>query len=154
MKIKKLFVLVGILFFSILLTSCVTVTDNVDKFVDKLYDKQMGKVTGLVVDLRTRGTDKEEEGTYAGGHISGAQSFDVHQDKDFDKWITKLTSTNSTIYLVDSGKEEYVPILEILEELGYKNIIVYTEGYETLRASEAFIEAIYESTGLEDCGCE
>ncbi len=154
MKIKKLVALTSVLLFSILLSSCVTITSNTDKFVDKLYDNQIGKVTGLVVDLRKRGTEELEEGTYAGGHISGAQSFDVYQDEDFEGWIKKFTSLKTTIYLVDSGKKEYMPILEILEELGYKSIVVYTEGYETLRVSESFVEAIYESTGLEDCGCE
>ena len=50
--------------------------------------------------------------------------------------------------------EEYVEIVEELKELGYKKIVVYTKGYEYLRTTEEFKEAIYEGSGLDDCGCD
>lgn len=154
MKIKQIIITFGILVLSILLTSCVTITDDEEKFVDKLYEQQIGKIDGLVVDLRIRGTEAEEEKTFSEHHISGAKSFDVTQDSDFASWIGKLSNNKITIFLVDSGNEEYKPILDILEDLGYKKIVVYTKGYEYLRTTQVFIDAIYEGHGIEDCGCD
>jgi rhodanese-related sulfurtransferase len=146
--------MISLLFLLIILTSCVTITDDEQKFVDKLYKQQTEKITGLVVDLRVRGTEAEEPHTFSEHHISGAKSFDIENDSDFASWIKKLSNNKVTIFIVDSGKGEYIEIVEILKELGYKDIVVYTKGYETLRASEAFTEAIFEGHGIEDCGCE
>ena len=151
---KKSILIIGLLFLLIFLTSCVTITDNEQKFVDKLYEQQTEKITGLVVDLRIRGTEEEEPHTFSEHHISGAKSFDVKNDKDFATWIKKLSNNKVTIFLVDSGNSEYVEIVEILKELGYKDIVVYTKGYEYLRTTTAFTEAIYEGHGIDDCGCE
>lgn len=154
MTIKKISLLISIFFLTICLTSCVTITDNDQKFADKLYAWQIGKTEGLVVDLRVRGTEKEEEHTFSKYHIKGAKSFDVTQDEDFASWISKLSNNKVTIFLVDSGNGEYEEILEVLKSLKYKNIVVYTKGYENLRITDAFIEAIYEGSGIEDCGCD
>lgn len=154
MTIKKISLLISMFFLVICLTSCVTITDNDQKFVDKLYASQIGKIEGLVVDLRVRGTEKEEEHTFSKYHIKGAKSFDVTQDEDFASWISKLSNNKVTIFLVDSGNGEYEEILEVLKSLKYKNIVVYTKGYEKLRITDAFIEAIYEGSGIEDCGCD
>lgn len=151
---KKSILIIGLLFLLIFLTSCVTITDNEQKFVDKLYEQQTEKITGLVVDLRIRGTEAEEPHTFSEHHISGAKSFDVKNDKDFATWIKKLSNNKVTIFLVDSGNNEYVEIVDILKELGYKDIVVYTKGYEHLRTTTAFTEAIYEGHGIDDCGCE
>lgn len=153
MTIKKSVLTICLLVLLILLTSCVTITDNEQKFVDKLYQQQIGKTEGLVVDLRVRGTENEEPLTFSKYHISGAKSFDVNQDEDFASWVKKLSSDKTTIFIVDSGNSEYVEIVEILESLGYKKIVVYTKGYEYLRTTPAFNEAIYEGHGLDDCGC-
>lgn len=151
---KKNILFIIITCFLLLLTSCVTITDDEQKFVDKLYEQQTGKVTGLVVDLRIRGTEAKEPHTFSENHISGAKSFDVSQDEDFSSWIKKLSNNKVTIFLVDSGNGEYVEIVDVLKELGYKDIVVYTKGYEHLRTTTAFTEAIYEGQGLDDCGCE
>lgn len=151
---KKSILIISLLFLLIFLTSCVTITDDEKKFVDKLYEQQTEKITGLVVDLRIRGTEAEEPHTFSEHHISGAKSFDVVNDKDFATWIKKLSNNKVTIFLVDSGNSEYVEIVEILKELGYKDIVVYTKGYEYLRTTTAFTEAIYEGHGIDDCGCE
>ena len=154
MKNKKNILIIGLLFLLTILSSCVTITDNEQKFVDKLYEQQTEKITGLVVDLRVRGTEAEEPHTFSEHHISGAKSFDVKNDKDFATWIKKLSNNKVTIFLVDSGNNEYVEIVDILKELGYKDIVVYTKGYEHLRTTTAFTEAIYEGHGIDDCGCE
>ena len=151
---KKSILIISLLFLLIFLTSCVTITDDEKKFVDKLYEQQTEKITGLVVDLRIRGTEAQEPHTFSEHHISGAKSFDVVNDKDFATWIKKLSNNKVTIFLVDSGNSEYVEIVEILKELGYKDIVVYTKGYEYLRTTTAFTEAIYEGHGIDDCGCE
>ena len=151
---KKSILIISLVFLLIFLTSCVTITDDEKKFVDKLYEQQTEKITGLVVDLRIRGTEAEEPHTFSEHHISGAKSFDVVNDKDFATWIKKLSNNKVTIFLVDSGNSEYVEIVEILKELGYKDIVVYTKGYEYLRTTTAFTEAIYEGHGIDDCGCE
>lgn len=154
MTIKKISLIISTFLLTLILTSCVTITDDEQKFVAKLYEQQIGKVNGLVVDLRVRGTEAEEEKTFSEHHISGAKSFDVTQDEDFASWISKLSNNKVTIFLVDSGNGEYEEILEILKSLKYKNIIVYTEGYEKLRITDAFNEAIFEGHGIEDCGCD
>ena len=119
MTIKKISLLISMFFLVICLTSCVTITDNDQKFVDKLYASQIGKIEGLVVDLRVRGTEKEEEHTFSKYHIKGAKSFDVTQDEDFASWISKLSNNKVTIFLVDSGNGEYEEILEVLKNEGY-----------------------------------
>lgn len=154
MKNKKNILIIGLLFLLTILSSCVTITDDEQKFVDELYKQQTEKITGLVVDLRVRGTEAEEPYTFSKHHISGAKSFDVLQDKDFASWIKKLSNNKVTIFIVDSGNNEYVEIVDILKELGYKDIVVYTKGYEHLRTTTAFTEAIYEGHGIDDCGCE
>ena len=154
MKNKKNILIIGLLFLLTILSSCVTITDDEQKFVDELYKQQTEKITGLVVDLRVRGTEAEEPHTFSKHHISGAKSFDVLQDKDFASWIKKLSNNKVTIFIVDSVNNEYVEIVDILKELGYKDIIVYTKGYEHLRTTTAFTEAIYEGHGIDDCGCE
>ncbi len=154
MKIRKILLCIPIIILTIFLNSCVTITDNDKKFVDKLYQAQIGEITGLVVDLRVRGTEAEETGTFSEHHISGAKSFDVKQDTDFKSWIAKLASKKVTIFIVDEGNGEYEAILDILKEEGYKDIVVYTKGYKTLRESKIFIDSIYEGTGIEDCGCD
>lgn len=151
---KKNILMIGLLFLLVVLSSCVTITSDEEKFVDKLYKQQIGEITGLVVDLRVRGTENLEPLTYAQHHISAAKSFDVTVDKDFASWIKKISSTKATIFIVDSGNNEYVEIVDILKELGYKDIVVYTKGYEYLRTTKAFTEAIYEGHGIDDCGCE
>ncbi len=151
---KKSILIICLLFLLTILSSCVTITDDEQKFVDELYKQQTEKITGLVVDLRVRGTEAEEPHTFSEHHISGAKSFDVLQDKDFASWIKKLSNNKVTIFIVDSGNNEYVEIVDILKELGYKDIVVYTKGYEYLRITAAFIEAIYEGHGIDDCGCE
>lgn len=154
MTIKKISLILSFFLLTFLLTSCVTVTDDEQKFVDKLYEQQIGKINGLVVDLRVRGTEAEEEKTFSKYHISGAKSFDVNQDEDFTSWISKLSNNKVTIFLVDSGNGEYEEILDILKSLKYKNIVVYTKGYEYLRTTKPFTDAIYEGHGIEDCGCD
>ncbi len=154
MMSRKYILIISLLFLLIILTSCVTITDDEQKFVDKLYKQQTEKIIGLVVDLRVRGTEAEEPHTFSEHHISGAKSFDLENDSDFASWIKKLSNNKVTIFIVDSGKGEYIEIVEILKELGYKDIVVYTKGYETLRVSEAFTEAIFEGHGIDDCGCE
>lgn len=154
MIIKKISFGVSIFLLTLLLASCVTITDDEQKFIDKLYEQQIGSINGLVVDLRVRGTEAEEEKTFSEYHISGAKSFDVTQDEDFASWISKLSNNKVTIFLVDSGHGEYEEIVEILKSLKYKDIVVYTKGYEYLRTTKPFIEAIYEGHGIEDCGCD
>lgn len=154
MKIKQILSVSIILTLFFMLTSCVKVYSDEQKFVDKLYDQQLGKIEGLVLDLRIRGTINKEDGTFAKSHISGAKSFDVNQDEDLKSFMNKIAGKKTTIFIVDSGNEEYIKIVEELKELGYKKIVVYTGGYEYLRTTKAFIEAIYEGSGLDDCGCD
>ena len=154
MKIKKVLSIICLLILCLTLSSCVTITDDEKKFVDKLYSQQLGEIEGLVIDLRTRGTEDEEDNTFSGYHISGAKSFDVNQDEDLESFMNKIAGKKVTLFIVDSGNLEYVEIVEELKELGYKKIVVYTKGYEYLRTTEEFKEAIYEGSGLDDCGCD
>lgn len=154
MKIKKILGIISLLILCLTLSSCVTITDDEKEFVDKLYEQQIGKIEGLVIDLRTRGTIDEEDHTFSGYHISGAKSFDVSQDTDLKSFMNKIAGKKVTLFIVDSGNKEYVPIVEELKDLGYKKIVVYTKGYEYLRTTEVFNEAIYEGSGLDDCGCD
>ena len=152
MKIKKVYSIICLLILCLTLSSCVTITDDEEKFVDKLYSQQIGEIEGLVIDLRTRGTEDEENNTFSGYHISGAKSFDVNQDEDLESFMNKIAGKKVTLFIVDSGNKEYEKVVEELKELGYKKIVVYTKGYEYLRTTEAFKEAIYEGSGLDDCG--
>lgn len=154
MKIKKILSIISLLILCLTLSSCVTITDDEKKFVDKLYSQQLGEIEGLVIDLRTRGTIDEEDNTFSGYHISGAKSFDVNQDEDLESFMNKIAGKKVTLFIVDSGNLEYVEIVEELKELGYKKIVVYTKGYEYLRTTKEFKEAIYEGSGLDDCGCD
>jgi rhodanese-related sulfurtransferase len=154
MKIKKILSIISLLILCLTLSSCVTITDDEKKFVDKLYSQQIGKIEGLVIDLRTRGTEDEEDKTFSGYHISGAKSFDVNQDEDLESFMNKIAGKKVTLFIVDSGNKEYEKVVEELKELGYKKIVVYTKGYEYLRTTEVFKEAIYEGSGLDDCGCD
>jgi rhodanese-related sulfurtransferase len=154
MKIKKVLSIICLLILCLTLSSCVTITDDEEKFVDKLYSQQIGEIEGLVIDLRTRGTEDEENNTFSGYHISGAKSFDVNQDEDLESFMNKIAGKKATLFIVDSGNKEYEKVVEELKELGYKKIVVYTKGYEYLRTTEAFKEAIYEGSGLDDCGCD
>lgn len=154
MKIKKVLSIICLLILCLTLSSCLTITDDEEKFVDKLYSQQIGEIEGLVIDLRTRGTEDEENNTFSGYHISGAKSFDVNQDEDLESFMNKIAGKKVTLFIVDSGNKEYEKVVEELKELGYKKIVVYTKGYEYLRTTEAFKEAIYEGSGLDDCGCD
>lgn len=154
MKIKKVLSIICLLILCLTLSSCVTITDDEEKFVDKLYSQQIGEIEGLVIDLRTRGTEDEENNTFSEYHISGAKSFDVNQDEDLESFMNKIAGKKVTLFIVDSGNKEYEKVVEELKELGYKKIVVYTKGYEYLRTTEAFKEAIYEGSGLDDCGCD
>ncbi len=154
MTIKKISLYISIFLLTFVLASCVTITDDEQKFIDKLYEQQIGSINGLVVDLRVRGTEAEEKNTFSEHHISGAKSFDVTLDEDFASWISKLSNNKVTIFLVDSGHGEYEEIVDILKKINYKKIIVYTKGYEYLRTTKAFIDTIYEGRGIDDCGCD
>ena len=68
--------------------------------------------------------------------------------------MNKIAGKKVTLFIVDSGNKEYEKVVEELKELGYKKIVVYTKGYEYLRTTEVFKEAIYEGSGLDDCGCD
>ena len=157
MKISKLIYIFVLLINLVLLTSCnkIQAVDDTEYFINVLYDYSHGEIeNGCIIDLRPLENDPNND-DYDHGHIHGALSYDYNkQEKDtFITWITGLKSKKATIIIVDSGNDEYKTIVEYLKEAGYKNIISYTLGYQSLKSSESFKIKVEETTGTYDCGC-
>lgn len=157
MKISKLIYIFILLINLVMLTSCskIKTTNDAEYFLDVLYDYSKGEIkNGCIIDLRPLINDESQD-DYDHGHINGALSYDFNnQNKEtFITWITGLKSKKATIILVDSGNNEYQTIIKYLEEAGYKNIICYTLGYQSLKQSESFNIIVEEKTGTYDCGC-
>lgn len=136
----------------ITLTSCKskvisTNKDNYSKYINEFYQYQIGKKEGYVaVDLRD--TD-----IYAEGHIKGFISYNYQNStkEEFINYITGMYNKKTTIFLLDSDGSLIEEVSNILQELEYKKIYIYTDGYESLielAKSDIFIE-----TGLDNCGC-
>lgn len=137
---------------AVLLTGCTKVktTDSAKEFCEYIYDITRGEIKrGAVIDLR----DLEKD--YAAGHIYGALSYDFKNQSEnhFITWITGLKSTDTQILLVDYGNGEHEVIMDYLKKAGYKKVLAYTLGYDTLKETTEFSQMVEVKTGTDDCGC-
>lgn len=134
------------------LSSCskVKTTEDSKEFCEYIYDISRGEIKrGVVIDLRDLETD------YASGHIYGALSYEFsnQEENHFITWITGLKSTDTQVLIIDSGNNEHQTIMNYLEKAGYKKVLAYTLGYDTLKDSNEFKQKVEVKTGTEDCGC-
>lgn len=134
------------------LTSCAKVktTSDSKEFCEYIYDISRGEIKrGAVIDLRDLETD------YATGHILGSLSYNFknQSEEHFITWITGLKSTDTQILLIDYGKNEHVVIMEYLKKAGFKKVLAYTLGYDTLKETNEFKQMVEVKTGTDDCGC-
>lgn len=136
----------------ITLTSCkskviATNKDNYSKYINEFYQYQIGQKEGYVaVDLR-------DTNTYAEGHIKGFISYNYQNStkEEFINYITGMYNKKTTIFLLDSDGSLIEEVSSILQELEYKKIYIYTDGYESL--IELAKNDIFIETGLDNCGC-
>ena len=136
----------------ITLTSCkskviATNKDNYSKYINEFYQYQIGQKEGYVaVDLR-------DTNTYAEGHIKGFISYNYQNltKEEFINYITGMYNKKTTIFLLDSDGSLIEEVSSILQELEYKKIYIYTDGYESL--IELAKNDIFIETGLDNCGC-
>ena len=121
--------------------------DNYSKYINEFYQYQIGKKEGYVaVDLRD--TD-----IYAEGHIKGFISYNYQNStkEEFINYITGMYNKKTTIFLLDSDGSLIEEVSSILQELEYKKIYIYTDGYDSL--IELAKDDIFIETGLDNCGC-
>lgn len=136
----------------ITLTSCkskviATNKDNYSKYINEFYQYQIGQKEGYVaVDLR-------DTNIYAEGHIKGFISYNYQNStkEEFINYITGMYNKKTTIFLLDSDGSLIEEVSSILQELEYKKIYIYTDGYESL--IELAKDDIFIETGLDNCGC-
>ena len=136
----------------ITLTSCkskviATNKDNYSKYINEFYQYQIGQKEGYVaVDLR-------DTNIYAEGHIKGFISYNYQNStkEEFINYITGMYNKKTTIFLLDSDGSLIEEVSSILQELEYKKIYIYTDGYESL--IELAKNDIFIETGLDNCGC-
>ena len=152
MKQNRFIYILLIIFSIFLVIGCQKIKETTDSayFIEQVYNWSNGKLeNSILIDLRK--LDEE----YAMGHISGAKSYDYSKvDKEkFTTWITGMYHKKTTVLLIDSGNNEYQLIVEYLKEAGYKKIIAYTKGYNTLKEDESFKIKLIEVKGKDDCGC-
>ena len=62
-----------------------------------------------------------------------------------------MYNKKTTIFLLDSDGSLIEEVSSILQELEYKKIYIYTDGYESL--IELAKNDIFIETGLDNCGC-
>ena len=134
------------------LTSCAKVktTSDSKEFCEYIYDISRGEIKrGAVIDLRDLETD------YAAGHILGALSYNFknQSEEHFITWITGLKSTDTQILIIDDGENEHQIIMDYLKKAGFKKVLAYTLGYDTLKESTEFKQMVEVKTGTDDCGC-
>jgi rhodanese-related sulfurtransferase len=149
MKNISLFLLLLVILF---ISGCskIRTTDSAKEFCEYIYDISRGEIKrGAVIDLRDLETD------YAQGHIYGALSYNFknQEESHFITWITGLKSTDTYILLIDSGNNEHQVIMTYLEKAGYKKVLAYTQGYNTLKETTEFKQKVEVNTGTDDCGC-
>lgn len=136
----------------ITLTSCKSKViasnkDNYSKYINEFYQYQIGQKEGYVaVDLR-------DTNIYAEGHIKGFISYNYQNStkEEFINYITGMYNKKTTIFLLDSDGSLIEEVSSILQELEYKKIYIYTDGYESL--IELAKNDIFIETGLDNCGC-
>lgn len=153
---KKISVILLIIFSVFLLTSCEKIKETPDgyEFIDLLYQVQVGAIDrAVVIDVRplNDGTDND----YESGHVIGALNYQPNSknQKEFIEWITSIKVKETDVFIYDNGNLEYKEILPYLQEAGYKHITVFTDGYSVLKAYGDFLMKIEEATGIDDCGC-
>ena len=132
------------------LSACFPWLSDSNHYPSLPWHQRSGEIKrGVVIDLRDLETD------YASGHIYGALSYDFsnQEENHFITWITGLKSTDTQVLIIDSGNNEHKTIMNYLEKAGYKKVLAYTLGYDTLKDSNEFKQKVEVKTGTEDCGC-
>lgn len=131
------------------------------KFVDEYYEYLADNKQGFVaLDLRTLDPD------YASGHLKGFMSYQYHIARNhlepdsvynerisetFIKWMELNHSKDLTVFLIDKDGSIVTQVAVKLKGAGYKNIYIYTSGYDTIiNHLNGKIEIV---TGVDDCGC-
>lgn len=153
---KKISLVLLLIFSVFLLTSCEKIKETADayEFIDLLYDVQTGEIErGMVIDVRP--LDDGTENDYESGHVLGAINYqpNTKNQEEFIQWITSIKVTETEVLIYDNGNLEYQEIIPYLQEAGYKKITIFTVGYRHLKAYGDFLMKIEEATGIDDCGC-
>lgn len=161
MKMLKKGCVLGVIIFSIIfLVSCgkIKLYDKAKTFCEKLekydIDPEKRKQT-VYLDLRETGDVDNAGSDYATYHFNGAVNYNYAKGSkdEFSYWFTTRYNTNYTVFLFDNGEGAVKEVLQILQDLGYKEIYGYTEGYEVLRKSKEYTSRFVETSGLEGCDC-
>ena len=145
---KRISLLVILLSSLFLLTSCKIKTLSKEKYVEQFYEYHVqSKKEAVGIDLRDLNTD------YASGHIKGFVNYNFQKGnkEEFIIFVTSLYNKNTYIFLIDSNGEYVIEAANYLKEEGYKNIIVYENGYDDIKDYAKNSLQIVE--GTDDCGC-
>ena len=136
-----------IIFILLMLTSCKVKSYSKEKYVDKIYHYHvLQEKDNVCVDLRTL-----EE--YGKGHIKGFVNYNYQNgsNEEFIYYMTSMYDKNIYIFLIDEDGKNVVDASSILKKEGYKNIIIFEEGYDNLELYASKNLEIVE--GIDDCNC-
>lgn len=149
---NRLSIFIIVILSLVVLVSCDKVkvyekTDCMD-YVKALYGYMNKEDSRYVaIDLRPLRPD------YAEGHIKGFKNFHfkIAVKDDFITYMKSMYSKKTAIFLLDESGEDVLVAASHLKGVGYKNIYIYTGGYEDLRNNST--DYLYVATGTDDCGC-
>lgn len=136
-----------IIFILLMLTSCKVKSYSKEKYVDKIYHYHvLQEKDNVCVDLRAL-----EE--YGKGHIKGFVNYNYQNgsNEEFISYMTSMYDKNTYIFLIDEDGKNVVDASSILKKEGYKNIIIFEEGYDNLELYASKNLEIVE--GIDDCNC-
>ena len=135
--------------------------DNASEFVDEYYEYLADNKQGFIaLDLRNLDPD------YASGHLKGFKSYQYyiarnHLEPDtvynerisstFIRWMEQNYNKDLTVFLIDKDGSVVSQAAVKLKGIGYKNIYIYTSGYDTI--VNYLNDKIEIVTGVDDCGC-
>lgn len=152
--------------FTLTMSSCkkVYVSDenNYQEFVDEFYaylTDQKEDDNYVAIDLRSITA-------YGNGHFKGFisysfykvrnsnESVDMYERRMLDELVAHMRQNygkKTTIFLIDEDNGIIESIAAHLKGVGYKEIYIYTPGYESLLSIASNVLSV--KTGIDDCGC-
>lgn len=163
--INKTLIIITILLFVFTISSCKKVKvydeEEASEFISEYYEYLADNKQGFVaLDLRNLNPD------YSEGHLKGFKSYQYYiarnaDEKDteyesrisdaFIKWIQQNYNKKLAIFLIDYDGSVVTPVAAKLKSIGYKQIYIYTGGYDTVVYHlNDLVEIV---TGVDDCGC-
>ena len=163
--ISKTLIILFTTLFVLTFSSCKKVyiydESKADDFINEYYEYLADNKQGFVaIDLRNLNPD------YSDGHLKGFKSYQYYiarNEKEpdsvyesrisetFCKWIQQNYSKDLAVFLIDYNGTVVEQAAVKLKGLGYKNVYIYTGGYDTIvNHLNDLVEVV---TGVEDCGC-